>query len=285
MTRRPPRPDGLDLQRLRAIRGRRTDRTHLEQLVTRIEEHLDEHDGYVALSGGKDSVVVADMARRADPATPMVWFDSGLEWPETRTYLHELADTWQLNLAIVHPQPDALEVLEASGLWHLDRPRRPVPPLSQVCIDAPAAAAHERYGPGELWGVRADEAAGRRIMYATALRDETARACSHRCCTTPRERAARHGGVIRRLDGTTAYGPIWDWTSEQVWQHLAAGEIPINPVYDKLRRMGAPPRALRVSHIIDGSRLEHGSAVWLRAGWPDLFDELVQRLPLLGDHA
>ena len=158
------RHEGLDLTRLRALRGRRCPQHGHAELVARIEDHLQEHDGYVALSGGKDSVAVARLARQADPACPMVWFDSGLEWPETRTYLHALADAWNLNLAIVHPQPDALEVMEASGQWHLDRPLRPVPPLSQVCLDAPAAAAHERYGPGELWGVRAAESAGRRIM-------------------------------------------------------------------------------------------------------------------------
>lgn len=285
MTRRTHRPDGLDLDRLRATRCRRADPTHHELLVRRIGEHLEEHDGYVALSGGKDSVVVADLTRRADPAAPMVWFDSGLEWPETRAYLHELADLWSLNLSIVRPQPNALEVMESSGLWHLDRPRRPVPPLSQVCIDVPAATAHDRYGPGELWGVRADEADGRRIMYAAALRQEVDRACRGSCCSSAGERAAHHGGIIRRLDGTTAYGPIWDWNSERVWEYLAAHEIPVNPVYAKLRRLGAPPRALRVSHVIDGSRLERGSATWLRAGWPDLYDELVERLPMLSDYA
>lgn len=122
-------------------------------------------------------------------------------------------------------------------------------------------------------------------MYAVALRDENARSCSATCCTDGQERAARHGGIIRRGDGTTAYGPIWNWTDEHVWQYLAAGDIPLNPVYAKLRRLGAPPQALRVSHIIDGSRLERGSATWMRAGWPDLFDELTQRLPLLGDYA
>lgn len=121
---------------------------------------------------------------------------------------------------------------------------------------------------------------------ATALRrEETTRACSSNCCTSTGQRAARHGGVIRRRDGTTAYGPTWDWSDEQVWQYLAAADIPLNPVYEKLRRLGAPPHALRVSHIIDGTRLEHGSATWLRAGWPDLYDQLVERLPLLGDYA
>lgn len=48
MTRRP-------LDQLRAIRGQRTDRTHLEQLVAQVEEHLNEQASYAALGGGKDS--------------------------------------------------------------------------------------------------------------------------------------------------------------------------------------------------------------------------------------
>lgn len=273
-------PDGLDLHRLRAIRGARAGDT--AHLITRIQEHLEEHDGYVAISGGKDSVVVAHLARQADPAVHLVWYDSGLEWPETRTYLHHLADAWNLNLAVVHPTPDALEVMETSGAWHYDRPVQAMPSLSQVCIDVPAATAHARYGPGELWGVRADEAGGRRAMYATALHAETARSCTG-CCTTARDRARHHGGVVRRADGTTAYGPIWDWSSPRVWEYLASHDIAVNPVYAKLRRLGAPEEALRVSHIIDGARLDRGATVWLRAGWPDLYDELAARLPVLTD--
>lgn len=179
MTRCPPRHEGLDLQQLRAIRGRRTDRTRLQPLVTRIEEHLEEHDGYVALSGGKDSVVVADLARRADPATLMVWFDSGLEWPETRTYLHDLADAWHLNLAIVHPQPDALEVMETSGLWHLvDRPRRPRCPRCPRCASMlPPRPRTNATVPASCGGSAPTKPPARRIAYATALRTETTRSC------------------------------------------------------------------------------------------------------------
>lgn len=201
---------------------------------------------------------LAHLARQADPAIPMVWFDSGLEWPETRAYLADLADAWDLNLAVVHPRPDALEVMEASGAWHLDRPRQQVPSLSQVCIDIPAATAHERYGPGELWGVRADEAGGRRAMYATALRREIERSCAG-CCASARERAAAHGGVVRRGDGTTAYGPIWDWATSSVFEYVAAHEIPLNPVYAKLRRLGGAGGLL--AGLARRGRLPVGSGV------------------------
>lgn len=118
-----------------------------------------------------------------------------------------------------------------------------------------------------------------------ALRDDTTRACAASWCTTATERAARQGGIIRHLDGTTAYSPIWNWSSEQVWQHLAASEIPINP--GLRQNCGASALSLMpcASRTSTRSRLEHGSATWHRAGWPELHDELVKRLPVLGDYA
>lgn len=276
MTRDP----GLDLAMLRAIRGGRRDHTHL---LDRIDAHLEEHDGYVALSGGKDSIAVAHLARQVDPAVPMCWFDSGIEWPETRTYLAQLREAWTLNLTAIRSSPSALEIMAASGRWHLDRPHRPVPLLSEICIDAPSRVAHEHFGPGELWGVRAAESAGRRAAYATALTREVEISC-HGCCTSGRDRARHHGGLIRRADDTTAYGPIWDWTTDAVWEYLHAHQIPTNPVYPKLRRLGAPPDAQRVALVIDSARLEHGSAAWLKAGWPDLYADLADQLPLLADY-
>ena len=67
---------GLDLTTLQALRAPSRD---LTLLVDRIAAHLDAHDGYVAFSGGKDSTVALDLARRADPNVPVCFFDSGLE--------------------------------------------------------------------------------------------------------------------------------------------------------------------------------------------------------------
>ena len=272
---------GLDLTRLRALRGTQRDHSHI---LNRIAAHLEERDGYLALSGGKDSVTVAHLARQVDPAIPMAWFDSGIEWPETRAYLARLREDWNLNLTAIRSSPTALEAMAASGRWHLDRPDRPAPRLSEICIDAPSRTAHDHFGPGELWGVRAAESTGRRITYATALTREVELSCTG-TCTTGRDRAANHGGLIRRDDGTTAYGPIWDWSTSDVWEYLHAHDIPTNPIYDKLRRLGAPAGAQRVALVIDGARLEQGSALWLKTGWPDLYAELVEQLPLLADYA
>jgi phosphoadenosine phosphosulfate reductase len=66
-----------------------------------------------------------------------------------------------------------------------------------------------------------------------------------------------------------------------VWGYIQRHGLPVNPVYAKLRRLGAPESALRVLAMIDGNGLELGRATWLRRGWPDLFDELARALPRL----
>ena len=64
-----------------------------------------------------------------------------------------------------------------------------------------------------------------------------------------------------------------------VWGYIHRQGLQVNPVYAKLRWLGAPESALRVSAMIDGNALELGRVTWLRRGWPGLFDELAQVLP------
>ena len=262
-------PDpGLDLTALRAVRGRRLDST---AVLAQIVDYRDRHDSmWVAWSGGKDSTVVVDLARRVDPDVPVVFYDCGLDFPETRTYLRDLTDAWDLNLHVVPTEPDLLTLLVAAGdfdptaaTWRLEVDMR------QALIEIPAARAHGVFGPANLWGVRAAESAGRRHLYRT--------------------QAARHGraiprGMVRRGDGTTSFGPIWNWSTEQVWTYAAARDIPPNPLYAKLEALGADAHTARVNAMIDPSRLDNGHITRLAAGWPDIYHRLVEVLPRLAEY-
>src|SRR3546814_1152195 len=92
-----PRADGLDLTTLRALRR---PRPNLAAIKERIEEHLDNHDGYLAFSGGKDSLVALHLTTAVEPNIPVVFFDSGLVYPQTYEYIADLADAWNLNLEV-----------------------------------------------------------------------------------------------------------------------------------------------------------------------------------------
>ena len=54
---------------------------------TRIMEWYMRYDGqvFISFSGGKDSTVLLDLARRVYPDIPAVYVDTGLEYPELRS--------------------------------------------------------------------------------------------------------------------------------------------------------------------------------------------------------
>lgn len=263
-------PDpGLDLTALRAVRGRRFDPT---AVLTQIADYRDRHDRmWVAWSGGKDSTVVVDLARRVDPDVPVVFYDCGLDFPETRTYLRDLADAWELNLHVVPTEPDLLTLLVAAGDFDPTAPTRDLKvDMRQAMITDPAARAHAVFGPANLWGVRAAESAGRDHLYRT-------QAAHHHDGGIPR-------GTVRRGDGTTSFGPIWGWSAEQVWTYSAARDIPANPLYAKLGALGADIHTARVNAMIDPSRLDNGHITRLAAGWPDIYHRLIEALPRLRDY-
>lgn len=271
---------GLDLTALRALRAPQHD---LPTLHARIENHLDQHDGFLAFSAGKDSLVTLHLARQVDPNIPVAFYDSGNEWPETYTYLADLSDRWNLNLHVIPARPTALEILVATGTWDHHATSGPVPDLHHTLITEPAAHAHDTFGPGQLWGVRESESNARAALFARALADECRRTC-HGCCADQRSARATHGGVLHRNDGTIAYSPVWDWRDEAIWNHIARYQLPLNPVYAKLASLGAPSHALRISTVIDASHLEAGRITWIQRGWPALFADLCTVLPRLREY-
>ncbi|MBB1033153.1 phosphoadenosine phosphosulfate reductase family protein [Dietzia sp. CQ4] len=253
--------DPLDLDLLRALQHRRDSEA---QLLDRIEQHLERYDGYLPFSGGKDSLAVLHLALQVDPNVPVAFFNSGTEFPQTLDYLEHLSGLWDLNLTVYNARIPLLNYLDATGAWAYDREIVTTGfTLRDNLIEEPASRAHHDHGPGELWGVRAAESHSRTMAYRNA-------------------RAAGDApGQIRRDDGTVAYCPIWDWSTDQVWAYIHTHHLPINPVYDILRRLGAPEHHQRVGPMIDGDHLTSGRATWLKLGWPAEFEHLATVLPRL----
>lgn len=228
------------------------------QALERVEKHLEANSGYVAWSGGRDSTAVVTLVNLVAPGTPIVWFDSGLEYPENRVYISEIAEHLKLNLTILKSSPDALTILRDSGAWdhsaaysHED--------MHTPLITAPSNRAHALFGRGELSGLRAEESAGRRALLAG------------------------NDGTYFRANGDVVCAPCWSWSANDVRSAIAAAGIPDNPVYEKLARLGAPERARRVGLVVDGNNPDHGRYTYLKNGWPTLWAELVSVLPRLNE--
>ena len=92
-------------------RGRMVDLGGLvEQTMESIEAWMVDHPGtWVALSGGKDSTAVAHLARRVDPSTPLVFYDSGAEFPQTLRWMERAQEEWG-GIVRIPAVPDAVSV-------------------------------------------------------------------------------------------------------------------------------------------------------------------------------
>lgn len=251
---------GLDAARIAAHLPSARDR--FTQARATVERHLHTHGGYVSWSGGKDSTAAVHLAATAAPDVPVVWFDSGLEFPDTRPYLTDLAERWKLNFHIIAASPDALSIMEASGAWDHDAPPGwDAPDLHEALIVRPAQEARTRFGHAEVWGLRASESVARRALLAPGH------------------------GTFTRADGTITCSPIWHWRDLDVTGYLAAHDIALNPAYERLRAAGASGKDLRVGLALDGNNLNFGRVVWLRRCYPDLYRQIEARLPRLREWA
>ena len=65
---------------------------------------------YVSFSGGKDSTVLLDIARRLYPDIPAVFSDTGLEYPEIKEFVKTFP-----NVTIVRPKHSFKEILTKYG--------------------------------------------------------------------------------------------------------------------------------------------------------------------------
>ena len=58
----------------------------------------------VCWSGGKDSTVVLYLVRLHEPDIPVIYIDSGVEFPETCEFVNFLANEWNLNISSARPK-------------------------------------------------------------------------------------------------------------------------------------------------------------------------------------
>lgn len=78
----------------------------------RIMEWCDHFNGnaYVSFSGGKDSTVLLDLARRVNPGIRAMYVDTGLEYPELKEFVRS-----KDNVDIIRPKMVFSEVISKYG--------------------------------------------------------------------------------------------------------------------------------------------------------------------------
>ncbi|RAU21227.1 phosphoadenylyl-sulfate reductase [Paramagnetospirillum kuznetsovii] len=123
--------DVVSVQRLIAACGHLDGKDLLEAVL------LGDLMGRVAVTSsfGAESAVLLDLVAQVDPATPVIFLDTGELFDETVEYRYQLERRLGLtNVVVVKPTPE--ELAEAEDLWRADSDRccelRKVRPLARI---------------------------------------------------------------------------------------------------------------------------------------------------------
>ena len=190
-----------------------------------IKHHFDEFGDKVAVafSGGKDSEVVLYLCLQVNPNVPVVFNNTGVEYPETVRFVAKLADEWNLNLVVTHPEKSFWDCIERYGFpqqtkwgrwskgnkvaccyWLKEKPMRQI--------------IRQNSYLGYFTGETAVES---RMRMFAALRGT----CLH----------------LKR-EGICKIKPILWWTQEEVWEFIHKEGLPVNEAYAKgAERVGCMP--------------------------------------------
>jgi len=167
----------------------------------------------VSCSFGKDSMVVTFLAVEENPKIPVVFENTGIEFPETLRLRDKVCTSWGINYIELKPQTTffkANEMILKRGL-RLDDGRK----HSNICC------YHLKEKPFALW--RKATACSRSFTGITALESR------HRMFVSCKKGMDYYN--VR--SGFAKVHPIMFWTQEEVWDFTRDNRLPINEAYKK----------------------------------------------------
>ena len=181
--------------------------------------HFEEFGNKVAIafSGGKDSEVVLYLCLQVAPNVPVVFNNTGVEYPETVRFIARLAEEWDLNLTVTHPEKSFWQCIEQYGFPKASRKSN-----ARCCYwlkEKPALLAFRNKAClGYLTGETATES---RLRMWAALKGTCLHLKSAKLCKIK---------------------PILWWTVPEVWQFIHDNGLPFNQAYLKgAERVGCMP--------------------------------------------
>lgn len=197
-----------------------------------ISHHFDEFGDKVAVafSGGKDSEVVLWLCLQSNPSAPVVFNNTGVEYPETTQFVAYLEREWLLNLIVTHPSksfwdctkeygfPDGTKWREAKAKILTGRKANRAACCYWLKEKPMQLAIRENGWLGFFTGETAIES---RLRMFAALKG----ICFH-----------------LKKEGVCKIKPILWWTEEEVWRFIKNNNLPTNEAYKRgAHRVGCMP--------------------------------------------
>ena len=158
----------------------------------------------VSFSGGKDSAITAYLVKKAIGKVPLLFSNTGIEFPETVKFAREFAKKMDLDLIEIHPPQRFVDLCKELG--------PPSRMMRWCCFTQKAAPINTFYSNLHkdvlsFDGIRRSESKSRAKF----------------------ERLRKNTKIIRQF---SAY-PIFEWCDFEVWLYLFFRKIPMNPLYEK----------------------------------------------------
>lgn len=200
---------------------------------------------YVSFSGGKDSTVLLDLARRVNPDIEAVFVDTGLEYPEIKTFIKSFD-----NVTIIRPEMNFRKVIEKYGY-----------PIISKAVAHSVSVAKRNPNGAVYKNLFNPEKRGPYAMYKYEDLLSTPFDVSEQCCNVMKKKPAHAyskmtgkkpfigtmacESTMRKTQwlnhGCNAFGikhpasqPLSFWTEQDILQYLKEFKIPYASVYGEI---------------------------------------------------
>ncbi len=179
-----------------------------------------EHFDHIAIAfSGAEDVVLIDLACRLSDRVKVFTLDTGRLHPETYRFIETVRERYPIEMDVLYPDAQAVrELVTRKGLFSFYRDGH-----QECCAIRKVAPLRRKLTTLDAWitGQRRDQNPDTR---ATLLEVEADSAFE-----------GRHGPLIK-------FNPLCNWTSQQVWDHIEAFEVPYNPLHRHgFRSIGCEP--------------------------------------------
>lgn len=203
---------------------------------------------YIALSGGKDSIVCLNLIQSAtNRFVQPVYFDDEWELPETTAYLSVVPSL----IRLAHPSYHA----PGFTAWNYPEPPEHLRPgtIWTGKTSRPVWLAQQGYD-GAAIGLRSDENMRRKIHIRS------------------------RGRLFERADnGVWQCYPVADWSIADIWTYIAETGATYNAAYDVMESAGIDLDRQRVGPIWTDQA--YCGAEITRQLWPELWRRFVEKFP------
>lgn len=207
----------------------------------------------VSFSGGKDSTVLLDLARKVEPDIAAAFFDSGCEYTWTYDMIAHYAVTPVL------PAMSLLDMCRYGGYWGYRTPTDPDATFQfgEVLVKEPSARFVREQGLSVVGiGLRGQESRGRLIS------------------------AKVHGDLYWvKSESVWHLCPLSQWKVQDIWAYIASRDLRYNHAYDRMADAGIPREEWRVSTLLGVVGAGIGRYCFLRQVDPEMWARLSAEFP------